>query len=200
MVHTVNVTCAQSYGGNSLGIRFSSHDDDMRGMPFAVSNQVQPLSPGILRAVAANGPFAGNAGMEHRFLRIMCPQRGQVGVFLSGKNPLVDIDFLIRNGQSPNHYIGVDEVIAQSRAEFSVGFQRVGKYGKVSILFEGFNRLADEKFELPALRCRSSRNDFSIKVAVSFSNDFPEVCPEVLITAVSKAIVSTIPFAKSTLI
>ena len=83
----------------------------MGQMPFAVADQVQGFGAGVLGSVAADGPLAGNAGMEQRTAAVGTAQAGMA------RNIAIDqqrihVDGGIRFGVADDDDIRRDGVVA----------------------------------------------------------------------------------------
>ncbi len=64
MIDTVKITSAKCQRSNPIRQRFSRDDGNMWRVAFTIANQIKAFRARVLGSIAANRPFARDAGMQ----------------------------------------------------------------------------------------------------------------------------------------
>ena len=114
MVHAVNVAGSQRNCRKPTWQGLACDDGNMRQLSFSVADQIERLGPGVLHAVAADRPFAGNACMQNGKPSVGRAQTCQPTDFLI-HNSFRRVDSRIRLKAPDYNHIGGDGVVVAQR-------------------------------------------------------------------------------------
>lgn len=117
VIDMIHIARSQGHRSQARWQRLSRNNHDMRRTPFSIADKVQAFGADILRPVAANRPFTGDAGVEYQIGLIPGSQRTIMAKNVRiTDNRLMCVNFLIGHRITRDDNIRRDEIIAPKAA------------------------------------------------------------------------------------
>lgn len=142
MIDAIEVADTQCNGGDARGQRLSGDGYNVRCSPFTVTDQVQRFGARVLSAIAVDRPFAGNAGVKNRIVRVVALPESSVSCNLRiiVDDGMLTIDSLICDRQTSYDNVRGHHIIAartENRFQRFVLLQCTAEISEMLVLVEG---------------------------------------------------------------